>query len=478
MRGSVVMYMDDRCGEEWGRFGEVIGQVARWLLVGTGALAWCACRSAPPEGRFRCSGDGECPAGMRCIAQLCFRSAANAPDGGFAAISNPCGEATDRPRRTVSSTITTPTTWTCDTVHELRGEVRVVDTTLTVEAGSLIHGFTGGVLNIASGARLLAEGRPDAPVVFSSPVDEPGGWRGINLFGAAPIHAPVPTAIVGYDLKYGGTDTDYSCGRMAYVRIEFAGESLPGGGRTDAMSLNGCGSDTRVSFVQVVESGGDGFGVNGGTVGLDHLVVTYPKDDGIDYGKGWTGRAQFVVVAIQDEGNPLASGGPNAIEGDNAGPAGDAPPRSSPVFYNATLLGTSAAEAAASAIFLQKGAHLQLRNAVIAGFGGYAFEADTDSRRGIPAELFIDNTILYEVGHRVGGATTAVANRDVFGPSIIHTDPEIRGRTGTVDAEPRASDAPSNTGGVTPPSPPFDGRAKFRGAVAFGQDWTDGWTIR
>src|ERR1051325_10994799 len=79
---------------------------------------------------------------------------------------------------TVQDSISQDAHWTCDNQYLLKGYVYVTSgATLTIDAGVIIRGDknTKGTLIIERGARLMAEGTAQAPIVFTS--NQPAGQR-------------------------------------------------------------------------------------------------------------------------------------------------------------------------------------------------------------------------------------------------------------------------------------------------------------
>ncbi|MEJ5262083.1 MAG: hypothetical protein WHT45_05345 [Ignavibacterium sp.] len=96
----------------------------------------------------------------------------------------------------------------------LRGFVNVNSpATLTIQAGTVIYGekVSKGTLIINRGAKLIADGTANEPIVFTSqelPGNRgPGDWGGIIIAGNATINVPGGTATIE-----GGTGTIYGGG--------------------------------------------------------------------------------------------------------------------------------------------------------------------------------------------------------------------------------------------------------------------------
>lgn len=234
--------------------------------------------------------------------------------------------------------------WTCDSTYRLTGPTVVAnDLELRIQSGTRIVADDGAYLYVRVGSRLTAQGSADAPIVFTSsaPVGERrrNGWRGVFLAGRAPHNFTSYTpadAPSGFAAVPSGTDVSWSCGRLTYVRIEFAGitngaEGDPGA----ALTLIGCGSGTEIDFVQA-HSTEDGFGfVGGGGFVARHLIASAYRDDGIEWTGGFGARdnggggVQFAVtLGLSDSGA--------GIQGNNNETAVVAAPRSEAFVANLT----------------------------------------------------------------------------------------------------------------------------------------------
>jgi len=80
--------------------------------------------------------------------------------------------------KVITSDITTNTTWYSDTVYQLGGRITVEDgATLTIQPGTIIKGEAGTGSNatallIARGGKIIADGTPQLPIIFTSVADE------------------------------------------------------------------------------------------------------------------------------------------------------------------------------------------------------------------------------------------------------------------------------------------------------------------
>jgi hypothetical protein len=240
----------------------------------------------------------------------------------------------------VEGEITTSTTWTNDKRYLLRGGVFVrTGATLTIEAGTIIfgEGATLGMLVIDQGAKLMAMGTKQDPIIFTSDA-EPGQqaraqWGGLIINGYAPLNTGETAEGEGGTGVYGGSDPHDNSGVLRYVRVEFAGNEFTPENELNGIAFQGVGDGTTVEYVQVHYNKDDGIEMFGGAVDLKYCVVTGCADDSFDWTNGWNGRAQFVV--IQQAGDDADNG----IEADNQKGNNDAQPRSNPQVFNCTIIG-------------------------------------------------------------------------------------------------------------------------------------------
>lgn len=235
----------------------------------------------------------------------------------------------------VTANITENTTWTKDNVYQLGGRITVVDgATLTIEAGTIIKGEAGTgpnatALLVARGGRLIAEGTPTEPIIFTSVADEitpedvaagnfgspnldpdvNGLWGGILVLGKAHISASnesgdvsevqiegIPTS--DQNGLYGGSDDADDSGILKYISIRHGGTNIGAGNEINGLSLGAVGSGTVIENIEIVANQDDGIEWFGGTVNVSNVVVWNVGDDGIDTDQAWAGTLDnFVVLA-------------------------------------------------------------------------------------------------------------------------------------------------------------------------------------
>ncbi|MCA9684361.1 MAG: hypothetical protein KC457_19350 [Myxococcales bacterium] len=271
---------------------------------------------------------------------------------------DPCTRS-DKPVVELSGEIETDATLHCDRNYLLRFQARVTEgATLTIEPGTTVLGDleTKGTLIVEPGARLIADGTRERPIVFtSSQAPErrrPGSWGGIVILGEAPINLrdaegrPIRGRVEGLVSggSYGGDDPEDDSGVLRHVRIEYPGVEIAPANELNGLTLAGVGRGTLLDYVQVRATTDDCFEFFGGTVDGKHLVCDDPGDDGFDFDFGYQGRLQFLVVrdhrGSSDPGD--AGDGPsNAFEFDNDPAGAGVEPRTRPQIWNATSCGST-----------------------------------------------------------------------------------------------------------------------------------------
>ena len=239
----------------------------------------------------------------------------------------------------------------------LKGYVYVTEgATLTFEAGSIIASdiTEKGALIIERGAKLIADGRVNNPIVFTSgkPVGSraPGDWGGIILLGKAPTNRPLdpaPTIEGGVGRKYGGIDPNDESGILRYVRIEYAGIAAEPGSEINGLTMGGVGSGTIIENIQVSFGNDDAYEFFGGTVNAKNLIAFATADDDFDFDFGYTGKIQFAVSSRKPDFVDAGDAG-NGIECDNDASGTSATPRTRPQLSNFTIIGPNNATGTAT----------------------------------------------------------------------------------------------------------------------------------
>jgi hypothetical protein len=205
--------------------------------------------------------------------------------------------------------------------------------TLTISACTRLEGSplpTPGYLVVERGAKLVALGTKDDPILFTTASKAgraAGMWGGVHLFGGAPITRPSGQRENSYralgdrTFTYGAAEPDPSddSGTLRYVRIEFGGGARSIGGSdvppAKGLTMAGVGSGTTIDHVMVSNVTDDCFEWLGGTVTADYLVANNCGDDYFSGSEGWQGggrywfgrRANFAIDSLDPSGLEMAT---------------------------------------------------------------------------------------------------------------------------------------------------------------------------
>ena len=260
------------------------------------------------------------------------------------------------PTMTITTNITTNTTWATGQCVLLQGQIYVKgNSILTIQPGVVIMGskaVAGSGLFVTTGSKLMAVGTASQPIVFTS--DQPvgskttGDWGGVILMGLAATNntmginnvegiAPSP------DTQYGGgasPNPNDNSGNLQYVRIEYPGYVYAANKEINGLTFGSVGAGTTIDYIQVSYSNDDSFEWFGGNVNCKHLVAFRGLDDDFDTDNGFSGYVQFILgvrdPAVAD--NPLVSTS-EGFESDNDPTGSAATPLTHAIFSNATMIG-------------------------------------------------------------------------------------------------------------------------------------------
>jgi len=408
----------------------------------------------------------------------------------------------------VAENITSDRTWTSDRAYRLTGRVLIRDgATLTIEPGTFVLGTPGSqppsVLVVSTTGRLIAEGTRSRPIVMTSsqPFGErrPGDWGGLIMLGQAPINVQGGTsAIEGLpespETRYGGTRADHDCGRLRYVRVEYAGVELVAANETNGITTGGCGTRTVMDHLQVHLGLDDAFEFFGGNQDAKYLVASYQIDDGIDIDFGYSGRIQHAVVVLG------AQGGNNGLEADGNLDQPNNSPFTNPTWYNVTMVGNYANaanqnEAVVGGLFLRRGVGGTYNNTIVYHWRGFGAATSTTAAQGFASLqprieggiLNADGLLVWENGAADRPATMEGQFQDLIRPwisnngrvkKVAYGNPLLRRAfdASNPDFRPLPNSAAFGPGWVAPPDDGFfDQWANYIGA--FGDfDWTEEWT--
>ena len=280
----------------------------------------------------------------------------------------------------VTANITSNTTWTSDNAYLLGQPIFVTDgAVLTIEPGTTIYGYedvanqTFGSLIITRGCKIMADGTPTSPIVFTALAERDGVetapgvfrdieltdvslWGGVILLGEAVVNGPgnividpsnttdPPTfEIEGFPagssdlIQYGGINDEDDSGVLRFVSIRYGGFEFAEDEEINGLTLGAVGSGTTIEFVEVFNNSDDGVEFFGGTVNTKFMVMAFNEDESFDSDQGWRGHNQFWFAIQKDIGN-----GSNYGAEQDGGDGDDKTlmPFSEPKIANATFIGS------------------------------------------------------------------------------------------------------------------------------------------
>lgn len=312
----------------------------------------------------------------------------------------------------VTGDITTATTWSADKIYLLKGNVFVTNNvTLTIQPGTIIKGdkATKGALIITRGAKIMAVGTVDKPIVFTSNIAAggraQGDWGGLIILGRAKNNLGTSVPVEGISdntdkARHGGDNDADNSGSLKYVRVEYSGIAIGPDNELNGITFGSVGSGTTVEYVQVYRSGDDAFEWFGGSVNGKYLLAVATWDDDFDTDNGFSGKIQFALA--QRLANTADVSGSNGFESDNNSNGAATAPRTSATFSNVTILGP-VNQGSVNANYqhgmqIRRGSAISVFNSVIAGYTeGVFFDdaAPTDASLGNSSSFLLNGTSIF-----------------------------------------------------------------------------------
>ena len=157
--------------------------------------------------------------------------------------------------------------WQISETVKIESGVRV-----SIEAGTEIFGKnSNSKIEFQQGSQLLAIGKKDSPIIFTSKNDilgkesNGGEWGGIAL-----------------------KNIDNSI--MKYVQIRFSGYNQP------SLKLENLNYSNIFEFVEIAFSNSDGVQISGGEINLRNIVILGANGDGLAVTNGWNGKVQNIYI--------------------------------------------------------------------------------------------------------------------------------------------------------------------------------------
>ncbi|MEK7226679.1 MAG: hypothetical protein AAB221_13480, partial [Bacteroidota bacterium] len=129
-------------------------------------------------------------------------------------------------------------------------------------------------------------------------------------------------------------------GTLQYVRIEWAGYAFQPDKEINSLTMAGVGSGTTIDHIEVTYAKDDAYEWFGGTVNCKYLIAYKTQDDDFDTDNGYSGKVQFGLILrdslIADISNS------EAFESDNNSTGTTAVPKTTAIFSNITAIGPRA----------------------------------------------------------------------------------------------------------------------------------------
>jgi hypothetical protein len=408
------------------------------------------------------------------------------------------------------SYINTNLVLTPDMAWVLKGDVRIGgdkknNSTLTLEAGTVVYGSPQSFLTITRDSKIFVNGSQNKPVVFTAleRVNPTAGyWGGLVITGNARINNCSAPGAQGYcegfiegvasdqAPKYGGSNDDDSSGSLRFLRVEYAGYTFGADSELNAITFYGVGRGTVVENIQAYKGADDGIELFGGTVNLKYVVSIDNDDDGFDWDQGWTGNVQYLYIELEN----ASEKDPNGIEADNFKDNNAATPRSNPILSNVTIVAKGSNTKLLNGIMLRRGTGAQFYNTIIRGSfqnclniddeetfkNGGAVSGDIVQQTGLVMQNVIlqcDQNQILEDSKDLWSITKWFNETD-RNNYVVAAGEKILDGTMPVEGS-LALDT-----GMTPPDQVFPGNFQFEGVDYVGafspveNDWTQGWVVK
>ena len=280
-------------------------------------------------------------------------------------------------------------TMTSDQEYIIDGYVYVeAGATLIIEPGTVVRGRAlasngndlTSALIITKGAKIIAEGTLNQPIIFTSDLDDLASttdllatdnntWGGLVILGNSVVGEDGGTDVIeglpsGTDdirNEYGGDNVADNSGILKYVSIRHGGSDIGADNEINGLTLAGVGNGTIIDYIEVFANQDDGIELFGGSVNITHAVVSFVGDDSYDMDESWSGYIQF-ALALQGAENGQ---GDNAIEYDGSEET-DKNPNETGRIYNGTFIGAgaNAANSKSKGLLLKKDGSVQIWNSI------------------------------------------------------------------------------------------------------------------
>jgi hypothetical protein len=318
-------------------------------------------------------------------------------------------------------------TLTAGETYAIDGAVNFLNgATLEIPAGTTLFGESGSsFLAINRGAKIMADGTADDPIIFTSAqdiagtanLDDQGQWGGLSLFGKSVNNKGERTYEAGtqkFGPVNGVTTKDDNSGVLDYVMIKFSGFEVETDKELNGLSLGSVGSGTSISNIAIIGSADDGIEMWGGTVDVENLFVYNAGDDSIDTDEGYEATitnawTQHVIVDDETGSRALEADSFNDTQAFDPDAPADQQVVSRPTLKNATL------DSIGRAIRLREGTGYAFDNVQVNVKSSSASPADADYADTIAAIRISDQPTFDEAAISVAanGNGLAISNEVV-----------------------------------------------------------------
>lgn len=307
----------------------------------------------------------------------------------------------------VTGRINTNFTFTSDQKWLMDSVVSVSEgATLTIEQGTTVYFRTFSNndrlsrLVILRGAKIIADGTREEPIVFTSDKvlsgnAARGDWGGLSIFGNAATNAGNTVVLGGF--RYGGTLNSENSGLLRFVRVEYSGK-----GGLHSLELSGVGGGTRIEYFQSFESYNNAIRVRGGRVSMKYIAGIQHGGYGIWADEGWQGNGQFWLFHTGIKATLLPLNYWNqarSIELRNDADFFEKQPQTTSKISNVTLIGNGYADGTdfgtRRGVRIRRGAKGFMYNAIITEFPSDAVRVEDLPIESLGVTTIIDNMHSY-----------------------------------------------------------------------------------
>lgn len=352
--------------------------------------------------------------------------------------------------------------------YQLKGGVEVkAGATLTIQEGVTIVAQEEDVdyILIEQGAKIMARGTAEKPIIMTSKTKEPGAWGGLHICGYAPTNiGTVGESEIG-EAAYGGDNPADNSGTLRYIRLEYTGYAFTPEKESNGVTFYGVGNGTTVEYLQAYKGSDDGFEWFGGTVNVKYLVATDCSDDSFDWTEGWSGKAQY-LVAYQGSEATIGYECDCLIEADNSSQNAASTPISNPTLANLTLVGNGSTKNTRG-IRLRAGTNARIYNALVKGKPNCLTTETPETEESLADGTSVLDFVYVESGIRT---SESIYSEELFTANtnngINQTFTFTNNYVGTAEGGRNMTEVDS-----------FFDAAAYKGAIQEGNNWASGWTL-